>query len=111
MPTRVCQALISNILQCPYLIYVEVLDTQDILAAPVPVRIPESQLRSCHSDEDILCPPSPTPYEEPPLRTLLPAVISGDSGDLIDDQDCWSQDDDDIITVSHICHITVIKKA
>lgn len=77
----------------------EVLGTQDILAAPVPPRIPESQLRSSHSDEDFC--PSPTPYEDAPLRSLIPPM-STESGDLIDDQDCWSQDDDDIITVSSV---------
>lgn len=80
----------------------EVLETEDILADPVPIRIPESQLRSCHSEEDFC--PSPTPYEGDgaPLRHLIipPAPMSTESGDLIDDQDCWSQDDDDIITVS-----------
>lgn len=79
--------------------YVEVLEAEDILTAPVPVRIPESGLRPSHSDEDFC--PSPTVYEEG--RGLLappPPPMSTESGDLIDDGDCWSQDDDDIITVS-----------
>ena len=77
----------------------EVLETEeDILAAPLPARIPESQLRPSHSDEDFC--PSPTPYEEAPLRHMVLPPMSTESGDLLDDQDCWSQDDDDIITVS-----------
>lgn len=67
---------------------------ENILSGPVPNRIPES-LRASRSDED-LC-PSPTPFDAP-VRSLIP--ITTESGDLIDDHDCWSQDDDDIITVS-----------
>ena len=88
-------------LQCPYLIYVEVLETEDILTGPVPVRIPESGLRPSHSDEDFC--PSPTVYEEGrggPMYAPHPLIpLSTESGDVIDDGDCWSQDDDDIITV------------
>lgn len=73
----------------------EVLETEDILSGPVPSRIPES-LKMSRSDEDIC--PSPTAYGEAPAKYMLP--VSTESGDLIDDNDCWSQDDDDIITVS-----------
>lgn len=90
-------------LQCPYLIYVEVLESEGILSAPVPVRIPESQLRSSHSDEDFC--PSPTSYTEPAvIRNLIIPPMCIENGDIIDDQDCWSQDDDDLMsTVSPSC--------
>jgi len=71
---------------------VEVLETEDVLSGPLPVRIPES-LRP--SDED-MC-PSPTSYDD--NLKLMPADMIPMVGDLLDDQDCWSQDDDDIITV------------
>ncbi|XP_067951653.1 phosphatidylinositol 4-kinase beta-like isoform X2 [Watersipora subatra] len=82
--------------KCPYLIYVEVLETdEDILAAPLPPRIPESQLRLSHSDEDFC--PSPTIYDEPSLKPFSQPMAAV-SSDMLDDQDCWSQEDDDIIT-------------
>ncbi|KAF6020021.1 PI4KB [Bugula neritina] len=89
--------------KCPYLIYVEVLESEGILSAPVPVRIPESQLRSSHSDEDFC--PSPTSYTEPAvIRNLIIPPMCIENGDIIDDQDCWSQDDDDLMSTFSLHH-------
>lgn len=74
----------------------------DILAGRVPVRLPESAHMS--NSEDDVC-PSPTPYNQviPSSRSFALPVTITESGDMIDDHDCWSQDDDDIITVSIYC--------
>lgn len=45
----------SHPLQAPYIIYVEVLECESFETSPVPIRIPETRIRTARSAENLDC--------------------------------------------------------
>ena len=76
--------------------YVEVLEVENAHTAPVPSKILENTLRYTRSEEDLTL--SYTRTDGSPR----PAEFSVYGGGMIefDDPECWSMEDDDIISVS-----------
>jgi hypothetical protein len=102
------QAVVLNSKEkAPYLIYVEVIECDDIHVAPVPCKLLESStLRHVHSQEDFASSAqlssgadSNNSAERSPRAE--PCIINASTTYVIgcefDDPDCWSQEEDDII--------------
>ena len=71
--------------QAPYLIYVEVLECEDMEHSPVPARIPESRIRNTRSEENLLEEFSITAEHRAGSFTMVPNIDP--------DEDAWAQDD------------------
>ena len=88
--------------KAPYLVYVEVLECENVYTAPVPTKILENTLRYTRSEEDL------AHYDDRPEYNSSPrpefnssprpefSVYSNNGADY-DDPDCWSQEDDEIL--------------
>lgn len=90
-------------MQAPYLIYVEVVECENMHVDAVPTKQPEGALRHSRSQNDLTSvsrsgasSAERSPHAEP---------VSANSGVVcvtsceFDDADCWTQEDDDIIQV------------
>uniref|UniRef100_UPI00358E7B7D phosphatidylinositol 4-kinase beta isoform X2 n=1 Tax=Myxine glutinosa TaxID=7769 RepID=UPI00358E7B7D len=71
--------------KAPYLIYVEVLECEDMEHSPVPARIPESRIRNTRSEENLLEEFSITSEHRAGSFTMVPNIDP--------DEDAWAQDD------------------
>ena len=104
---RFSECTAHQLLQAPYLVYVEVLRCENAHTAPVPGKILENTLRYTRSEEDLTSQyhdgaaagqagagvgPVDTPPQRPEFSFYCP-------GGEFDDADCWSQEDDEIIQV------------
>jgi phosphatidylinositol 4-kinase len=78
--------------KAPYLIYVEVLECENVVAAPLPQKLLENTLRYTRSEEDL------TVYHARADGSPRPEFsVYGHLNGEFDDADCWSQEDDEII--------------
>ena len=73
-------------MQAPYILYVEVLEVEDIHTSPVPAKIMNT-LRHTKSEENLVAERSNTNEHPHPFPTYKMDEESGD---------CWSQEDDEI---------------
>jgi len=93
-------------MQAPYLIYVEVVECDNMHVDAVPIRQMEGALRHSRSQDDLTSLPAlsaeRSPHAEP--VTVNSCLVSV-AGCEFDDADCWTQEDDDIIQVmdSSVC--------
>ena len=86
-----------RLLQAPYLVYVEVLECDNVHTAPLPSKLLDtSVVQFARSEEDITRCSLPT---ERIVRDMDPHLCLSVE---VDEPDCWSQEDDDIIKVSEI---------
>lgn len=97
-------------LQAPYIMYVEVLEVEDLYTSPVPTKIMGSSLRHTKSEEnltggeqsDISTPDSQqnSAVRQTPVKNVSPySVRNADVAFSFPDDDpndCWSQEDDEI---------------
>jgi hypothetical protein len=84
-----------HVLQAPYLVYVEVLECDNVHTAPLPSKLLDtSVVQFARSEEDITRCSLPT---ERFVRDADPHLCLSVE---VDEPDCWSQEDDDIIKVS-----------
>lgn len=112
-------------MQAPYIVYVEVLEVEDLYTSPVPTKIMGSSLRHTKSEENLTggeqsssSGPSNLPNMESQHTTpssiarQTPVKISSvyplKSSDIAfnfpddDPSDCWSQEDDEITQQVHL---------
>ncbi|XP_063984723.1 phosphatidylinositol 4-kinase beta isoform X1 [Diachasmimorpha longicaudata] len=112
-------AVLNSKDKAPYIIYVEVLEVEDLYTSPVPTKIMGSSLRHTKSEENLTG--SENPSEDPtiasttstgqnnktPLKTANRPLINLSNPPLThpfnypdfmndDPSDCWSQEDDEI---------------
>lgn len=109
-----------TILQAPYIIYVEVLEVEDLYTSPVPTKIMGSSLRHTKSEENltggeqsnamassnISVPDSqqnstvPSTLRQTPVKNISPYTVRNTDVTFNfpddDPNDCWSQEDDEI---------------
>uniref|UniRef100_A0A8P4KJ56 Phosphatidylinositol 4-kinase beta n=1 Tax=Dicentrarchus labrax TaxID=13489 RepID=A0A8P4KJ56_DICLA len=70
--------------KAPYIIYVEVLECQSFETSPVPVRIPETRIRSARSAENLDCGGGVTPHRAGSFSTVP---------NYDNDDEAWATDD------------------
>lgn len=86
--------------QAPYLVYVEVLECENAHTTPVPLKLPENTLRFTRSEEDLSACRLTDQQRSSAEASPRPEPVGYSVGIAeFDDNDCWSQDDDDIIQV------------
>lgn len=121
---------IFTLLQAPYIIYVEVLEVEDLYTSPVPTKIMGSSLRHTKSEENLTGGEQSdtiassnnistsdsnqqnsmvtSVLRQTPVKNISPYSIR--STDVAfsfpddDPNDCWSQEDDEI--TQQVCNIT-----
>ena len=100
-------------LQAPYLIYVEVIECDDVHSSPVPCKMMDSSaLRRTFSQDDVAIMSasaasassgdSPAEHQSPRGETVVAGCANSSPPTIrceFDDLDCWSQEEDDIIQV------------
>lgn len=97
------QAVVLNSKEkAPYMVYVEVLECENAHTTPVPLKLPENTLRFTRSEEDLsAC--RLTEQRSSAEASPRPEPVGYSVGIAeFDDNDCWSQDDDDIIQQFHM---------
>ena len=77
------------------MIYVEVLECENMLTCQVPNKLLENTLRYTRSEEDLVT------YYSTGSTSPRDFSVYGSCGDF-DDADCWSQEDDEILQVIFI---------
>ena len=82
-------------LQAPYLLYVEVLEVEHLHTSQVPGKILENTLRFTRSEEDLPSLASRTTGSPHPEFSVFGNFVHCE----LDDAECWSQEDDEIIQV------------
>uniref|UniRef100_A0ABD2X175 Phosphatidylinositol 4-kinase beta n=1 Tax=Trichogramma kaykai TaxID=54128 RepID=A0ABD2X175_9HYME len=103
-------AVLNSKDKAPYIIYVEVLEVDDLYTSPVPTKIMGSSLRHTKSEENLTNGEQSSgqqnvPTEDTPQTTIKQTPVRTGHGrnpdvmfNFIDDDpnDCWSQEDDEI---------------
>jgi hypothetical protein len=82
-------------LQAPYLLYVEVLEVEHLHTSQVQGKILENTLRYTRSEEDLASLASRTTGSPHPEFSVFGNFVHCE----LDDAECWSQEDDEIIQV------------
>lgn len=83
---------VMHSLQAPYLLYVEVLEVENVYSSHVPSKRLENTLRFTKSEEDLT-----TCYVRSNGSPHPEFSLYG--GSEFDDAECWSQEDDEILQV------------
>ncbi|XP_076277493.1 phosphatidylinositol 4-kinase beta fwd isoform X1 [Lasioglossum baleicum] len=111
-------AVLNSKDKAPYIIYVEVLEVEDIYTSPVPTKIVGHSLRHTKSEENltggeqttVIAPPDisttetqqtmPPPIRQTPVKNTSPYSVRSTEVAFTfpddDPNDCWSQEDDEI---------------
>ncbi|XP_034941287.1 phosphatidylinositol 4-kinase beta isoform X2 [Chelonus insularis] len=102
-----CAAVLNSKDKAPYIIYVEVLEVEDLYTSPVPTKIMGSSLRHTKSEENLTgneqsnssnCSSNAVAQQrQTPIKSIISRVGENAFNYPDDDPaDCWSQEDDEI---------------
>jgi len=92
------------LLQAPYLVYMEVLECDNVTTAPLPSKLLDTAtIRCARSEDDLAC------YDlaNRSPRTAELTVCSDVPLVEYDESEEWTLEDDDIIQVVDSCHIVI----
>lgn len=95
------QAIVLNSKEkAPYLLYVEVLEVEHLYTSQVPGKVLENTLRFTRSEEDLPSLVTRTTGSPHPEFSVFGNFVHCD----LDDAECWSQEDDEIIQMHLAAH-------